>query len=89
MANSEQTDDRAGLGADIRVALGAGDAGRLTELLDPLPYSEALRELLSLPPAERDTVLESASGPLLTTITDMAGFFLVLSLATLMMPWLN
>ncbi len=30
----------------------------------------------------------AASGPLLTTITDMAGFFLVLSLASLMMPWL-
>lgn len=30
----------------------------------------------------------AASGPLLTTVTDMAGFFLVLSLATLMMPWL-
>jgi len=29
-----------------------------------------------------------ASGPLLTTITDMAGFFFVLSLATLMMPLL-
>lgn len=29
-----------------------------------------------------------ASGPLLTTVTDMAGFFLVLSLATLFMPWL-
>jgi magnesium transporter len=29
-----------------------------------------------------------ASGPLLTTITDMAGFFLVLSLAALMMPLL-
>jgi magnesium transporter len=29
-----------------------------------------------------------ASGPLLTTITDMAGFFLVLSLATWMMPYL-
>ena len=29
-----------------------------------------------------------ASGPLLTTITDMVGFFLVLSLATLMMPLL-
>lgn len=29
-----------------------------------------------------------ASGPLLTTITDMAGFFLVLSLASLMMPFL-
>jgi magnesium transporter len=30
----------------------------------------------------------AASGPLLTTVTDMAGFFLVLSLATVMMPWL-
>ncbi len=30
----------------------------------------------------------AASGPLLTTITDMMGFFLVLSLATLLMPWL-
>jgi magnesium transporter len=29
-----------------------------------------------------------ASGPLLTTVTDMAGFFLVLSLATVMMPLL-
>jgi magnesium transporter len=29
-----------------------------------------------------------ASGPLLTTITDVAGFFLVLSLATLMLPLL-
>ena len=31
----------------------------------------------------------AASGPLLTTITDMAGFFLVLSLASLMMPLLG
>lgn len=31
----------------------------------------------------------AASGPLLTTITDMAGFFFVLSFATLMMPWLQ
>lgn len=29
-----------------------------------------------------------ASGPILTTVTDMAGFFLVLSLATLFMPYL-
>lgn len=29
-----------------------------------------------------------ASGPLLTTVTDMAGFFLVLSLATLFLPYL-
>jgi magnesium transporter len=30
----------------------------------------------------------AASSPLLTTVTDMAGFFFVLSIATLMMPWL-
>ncbi|MGB7305313.1 MAG: magnesium transporter [Burkholderiaceae bacterium] len=30
-----------------------------------------------------------ASGPLLTTMTDMAGFFLVLSMATVLMPWLK
>jgi len=30
-----------------------------------------------------------ASGPLLTTVTDMCGFFLVLSLATLMLPMLK
>ena len=30
-----------------------------------------------------------ASGPLLTTVTDMAGFFLVLSLATVFMPYLT
>ena len=29
-----------------------------------------------------------ASGPILTTITDMCGFFLVLSLASAMLPWL-
>jgi len=29
-----------------------------------------------------------ASGPILTTVTDMCGFFLVLSLATLMLPLL-
>jgi len=29
-----------------------------------------------------------ASGPILTTITDMCGFFLVLGLATAMLPWL-
>jgi len=30
-----------------------------------------------------------ASGPVLTTVTDMCGFFLVLSLATLAMPHLQ
>lgn len=29
-----------------------------------------------------------ASGPILTTVTDMVGFFLVLSIATAMLPWL-
>jgi len=30
-----------------------------------------------------------ASGPILTTVTDMCGFFLVLGLATLALPWLT
>jgi magnesium transporter len=30
-----------------------------------------------------------ASAPILTTITDMCGFFLILSLATAMLPWLT
>lgn len=30
-----------------------------------------------------------ASGPILTTVTDMCGFFLVLGLATIMLPWLQ
>lgn len=30
-----------------------------------------------------------ASGPILTTVTDMCGFFLVLSLATLMLPYIS
>ena len=29
-----------------------------------------------------------ASGPILTTVTDMVGFFLVLSFATALMPYL-
>jgi magnesium transporter len=30
-----------------------------------------------------------ASSPILTTITDMAGFFILLSLATFWLPWLK
>ncbi len=30
-----------------------------------------------------------ASGPVLTTVTDMCGFFLVLGLATVALPWLT
>ena len=30
-----------------------------------------------------------ASGPILTTVTDMCGFFFVLSLATLLLPHLD
>ena len=37
--------------------LADSDAERLSALLDPLPYSEALRELLSLSAEERDCVL--------------------------------
>lgn len=52
---------------------------------------ERLKEAVDARDAETLTALLSpaaASGPLLTTITDMAGFFRVLSLASLMMPLL-
>ena len=44
--------------AELRAAITEGDAGAISALLDPLPYSEALRELLGLSPDERDQVLE-------------------------------
>jgi len=41
----------------MRQYLSAEDAEGLTELLDPLPFSDALREFLHLTPEERDSVL--------------------------------
>lgn len=38
-------------------AVEASDSEKIAEILDPLPFSEALREVLLLPPTERDTVL--------------------------------
>jgi magnesium transporter len=49
-------DDHA-LTADIRARLDSGDAAGLAELLDPLPFSEALRLILLLTADERDRVL--------------------------------
>ncbi|MDE4174220.1 magnesium transporter [Phaeobacter sp. PT47_59] len=57
MLDIESTEADAIVGAAIRAAIAENDAARLAELLDPLPYSEALRELLSLSPEERDSVL--------------------------------
>lgn len=42
---------------------------------------------LLLKKADKDPAL--ASGPILTTVTDMCGFFLVLSLASFFLPLLN
>ena len=52
--NKNQTPE---IGLELRTAIAAGDAARISALLDPLPYSEALRELLTLSPDERDNVL--------------------------------
>ncbi|GAB4258469.1 MAG: magnesium transporter [Pararhodobacter sp.] len=42
----------------VKEAVDARDAARLTDLLDPLPLSAALRQLLALSPDDRDTLLE-------------------------------
>ncbi|HBG98818.1 MAG: magnesium transporter [Rhodobacteraceae bacterium] len=45
----------------IEQHLAAGDGAALTALLEPLPRSEALREVLNLSPDERDTLLSIVS----------------------------
>ena len=72
MANAEHTDHQADIGEDIRAALAEANAARLSELLDPLPYSEALRELLSLSPDERDTVLKLVPSELAAELIEEA-----------------
>ena len=69
MTSIDQTEHPADIGADIRTALAEADGERLSELLDPLPYSEALRELLSLSPDERDTVLRLVPSELARTLS--------------------
>ena len=82
------------LSTEINKATVASDGTRLTALLEPL--SLALSTMLAV--SISDVVLlflkrfgqgpAAASDPLLIIVTDMAGILFVLSLASLMMPWL-
>ncbi len=58
MLDQDNITEARDIGADLRAAIAAGDAERIAALLDPLPYSEALREFLALPPEARDDVLK-------------------------------
>ncbi|WP_045998768.1 magnesium transporter MgtE N-terminal domain-containing protein, partial [Loktanella sp. S4079] len=60
------------LSPQLRAAAEAKDAAVLNALLDPLPYSEALRELLSLTPEERDVVLSLVSSDLAAQLIEEA-----------------
>lgn len=60
------------LGDQIQAAADARDAETLQALLDPLPYSDALRELLRLSPNDRDTVLELVSAELAAELIEEA-----------------
>ncbi|WP_372884924.1 magnesium transporter [Shimia sp.] len=60
------------IGPDLRTAIAAGDAERISALLEPLPYSEALRELLALSPEERDDVLKLVPAELAADLIEEA-----------------
>jgi magnesium transporter len=56
----------------VRTCLEAGDAEGVAALLDPLPFSEALRELLLLTPEERDRVLSMIPAELAAELIEEA-----------------
>ena len=60
------------IGPELRTAIADGDAARISALLDPLPYSEALRELLVLSPDDRDIVLELVPATLAAELIEEA-----------------
>ncbi|SMX41457.1 magnesium transporter [Actibacterium lipolyticum] len=64
--------DHLDLSPQLRAAADAKDAQTLNALLDPLPYSEALRELLNLAPEERDVVLSLVSPELAAELVEEA-----------------
>lgn len=58
MANEIETQTEAGdVTASLRALIAQEDGDGLAALLDPMPYSEALRELLNLSPDERTALL--------------------------------
>jgi magnesium transporter len=59
------------------------------DLIDEIPDVQATALVDALSPAQAAVILQNLdSGPILTTVTDMCGFFFVLSFAQLMLPWL-
>ncbi len=60
------------ISALIRAAVAESDAERLAELLDPLPYSDALREVLALSPDDRNKVLELVPAELAAELIEEA-----------------
>ena len=58
--------------AELKFAVGAGDASAISALLDPLPYSDALREVLNLPTGDRDKVLSLVSTELAAELIEEA-----------------
>ena len=56
----------------VKEAVDARDAGRLTELLDPLPLSGALRQLLALSAEDRDILLELVPTELAAALVEEA-----------------
>lgn len=72
MLDQDNTDEPREIGPDLRAAIADSDAERISALLDPLPYSEALRELLALSPDERDDVLELVPAELAAELIEEA-----------------
>lgn len=72
MVEQDKIEESREIGPDLRKAIADGDAERLSELLDPLPYSEALRELLALSPNERDDILKLVPAELAAELIEEA-----------------
>ncbi len=64
--------DEADISAELRGHIATGDAQSITDLLGPLPFSEALREILSLSAEERDTVLNLVPAELAAELIEEA-----------------
>jgi len=60
------------IAADLREHISKGDAAAITNLLDPLPFSDALREILSLSAEDRDTVLNLVPAELAAELVEEA-----------------
>lgn len=86
MTNQDNFEQPEEIGPDLRAAVEAGDADRISALLDPLPYSEALRELLALTPDERDEVLELVPAELAADLIEEAPYEMAAELVERLKP---